>query len=182
MRIRKDYQNISVYGAKKVKHSIDSDRIHRAVQDRRSLNSMKRREARELSTIKYMDMYAELLKNSSASKLISRGLTGKSVRRADKLDNAQFGREVAKMGRAVRKNDMALKMDDELALQQGKGQLDQSYASVMFAPQPGIPAPRPVLGNVMWGAVKDGISIAGSIAGLGTGLSGSDTFWKDLFS
>ena len=180
VRIRKDYQNISVYGAKKVKHAVDSDRIRRAVTDRRALNSIKRRQAREMYEEKNMQLWTELLENSKVAKLIGSGRTGKSIKRLEQRERAKMLRQVAQMGNAIRKNDMALKLDDEMALQQGKGALENSRATVMFTPQAGIPAPRPVLQNVGWGAFKDGLSIAGSIAGVGTGFGGAD-FWDKLF-
>ena len=58
---------------------------------------------------------------------------------------------------------------------------DKAFASVAFNPQADLAPPRPVMQNVGWAMFTDALSIAGSVASIGTGFGGGE-FWKNAFN
>ena len=118
------------------------------------------------------------LQENKGDQMKASGRLGRSTDRISAIDLGQY---------LKRGNDMANKLTDagiELskkgAQAAGRTRADQlnMFAGVAFEKHPDIAPPKPVMQNVGAAAFMDALSIAGSVAGMGSGMQG----WKDFLT
>jgi hypothetical protein len=97
------------------------------------------------------------------------GRTGRSINRLRVAEEADYGRELAKISRAIRQNDYKLRREDAKAGAQAKGYIDQQFAQVAFQPIADVAPPAPVMQSVGAAALMDGLKIASTAASIYTG-------------
>ena len=164
-RERQWMQDLSVYQTKQVQYDINTNNAEMAAQAAYGESERKRQEARAKAEIQYQDMYAKLLNESESAKLMASGRTGRSINRLRVAEEADYGRELAKISRAIRQNDYKLRREDAKAGAQAKGYIDQQFAQVAFQPVADVAPPAPVMQNVGAAAFMDALKIGTSIAG-----------------
>ena len=164
-RERQWMQDLSVYQTKQVQYDINTNNAEMAAQAAYGESERKRQEARAKAEIQYQDMYAKLLNESESAKLMASGRTGRSINRLRVAEGADYGRELAKISRAIRQNDYKLRREDAKAGAQAKGYIDQQFAQVAFQPVADVAPPAPVMQNVGAAAFMDALKIGTSIAG-----------------
>tara|TARA_R100000781_G_scaffold12684_1_gene11132 strand:- start:6801 stop:7613 length:813 start_codon:yes stop_codon:yes gene_type:complete len=114
--------------------------------------------------------WEDFLTKSPSSDLAAMGRTGRSIRRAEKID---FGKYMAESSRMAYKLTQAQKQFRKAGAQKAaatRAQQMQMFAQNNVIKSPEIAPPRPVMQNVGQAAFMDALSIAGSIAGIASGL------------
>ena len=170
-RERNWMQEIAIYNAQKVKYQTDSDNIAIAQSQAYAKKQEDMNLARGAAQLKYEGLYAQLLKDSEASNLISSGATGRSVDRLKTMEYADYGRKVNAIGREIMMDDIKLERQTSAEVSKLQGFREQAYANIAFNPQPDVAPPQPVMQNVGAAMFMDALSIAGSVATMG-GSSG----------
>ena len=115
--------------------------------------------------------FKRYVKDSKGAKLATEGVTGRSAARMETLD---FGEFMAKSSRRAYQLTQAQKKMSEAGAKmaaQTRAQQMQLFAQNNIIKTPDIAPPRPVMQNVGMAAFKDALSIASSIASIGTGFS-----------
>lgn len=168
-RERQWMQDLSVYSAKNVQYDINTNNAEMAAQAAYGESERKRQDKRAEAELKYQDMYVKLLNESESAKLMASGRTGRSINRLRVAEEADYGRELAKISRAIRQNDYKLRREDAKAGAQAKGYKDQQFAQVAFQPVADVAPPAPVMQSVGAAALMDGLKIASSVASIYTG-------------
>ena len=118
--------------------------------------------------------------NSKYGNLLAKGRTGRSIERIGVSEAGALGRFYAAQGRKL--SVLKDKIRDNNIQNRRKmiNAQDKAFASVAFNPQADLAPPRPVMQNVGWAMFTDALSIAGSVASIGTGFGGGE-FWKNAF-
>ena len=168
-RERQWMQDLSVYQTKQVQYDINTNNAEMAAQAAYGESERKRQEARAKAEIQYQDMYAKLLNESESAKLMASGRTGRSINRLRVAEEADYGRELAKISRAIRQNDYKLRREDAKTKAQAKGYIDKQFAQVAFQPVADVAPPAPVMQSVGAAALMDGLKIASTAASIYTG-------------
>jgi len=179
-RERQWMQDLSVYQTKQVQYDINTNNAEMAAQAAYGESERKRQEARAKAEIQYQDMYAKLLNESESAKLMASGRTGRSIDRIRVAEEADYGRELAKISRAIRQNDYKLSREDAKAGAQAKGYIDQQFAQVAFQPVADVAPPAPVMQSVGAAALMDGLKIASTAASIYTGGVAAGA-WDKIF-
>ena len=114
------------------------------------------------------ERFAQFASESTSDQLAASGRTGASVRRIRALDVgkllSQGSRDAYKLTKARREFNKA---GAKAAAQARQAQM-QAFAQNNIIKSPDIAPPRPVMQNVGMAAFRDALSIAGSIATIGT--------------
>ncbi len=121
--------------------------------------------------------WKEYLKGDEGAKMAAKGQTGRSAAR---ISVTELGDYLSKGSRrAYQLTQAQEKMSDASAKMaaQTRAQQMQLFAQNNIIRSPELAPPRPVMQNVGMAAFKDALSIASSIASIGTGISG----FKDAF-
>ena len=124
--------------------------------------------------------WVDFLNNAPSSKLAASGRTGRSAERARKLD---FGKYMAESSRMAYKLTQAQQQFRRAGAQKAaatRAQQMQLFAQNNVIKSPELAPPRPVLQNVGQAAFMDALSIAGSLASIGSmgtgGAAGNTLF------
>ncbi len=123
---------------------------------------------------------AEFKRYAKDSKGMKAAVSGQTGRSAARMQTVDFGEYMAKSSRrAYGLMQAQSKLSDAGAKMaaQTRAQQMQLFAHNNIIKTPDIAPPRPVMQNVGMAAFKDALSIASSIASIGTGISG----FKDAF-
>jgi hypothetical protein len=170
-RERNWMQTTSIYKAKKLKYTEDTQNLGLAQAQAKVDQQEAMDNARGEAQLKYRDLFENLLKDSKYSKLVASGQTGKSTQRIATMEFAKYGRNVSDIARALVLNDRELGKKAGKAIGGMKAQKDNAFASVAFQPIPDVAPPEPVMQNESMAAFMDALSIGASVASMG-GSSG----------
>ena len=170
-RERNWMQTTSIYKAKKLKYTEDTQNLGLAQAQVKADQQEQMDLARGEAQLKYRDLFENLLKDSKYSKLVASGQTGKSTQRIATMEFAKYGRNVSDIARALVLNDRELGKKAGKAISGIKAQKENAFASVAFQPIPDVAPPEPVMQNETMAAFMDALSIGTSIATMG-GSSG----------
>lgn len=117
----------------------------------------------------------QFLKENLGDQLAASGRTGRSVNR---MRTVELGNYLAQGSRTAYKLTQArrdLSKAGAQAAGQARQQQLQAFAQNNIIKSPDIAPPRPVMQNVGMAAFRDALSIASSIASIGTGIGGFKT-------
>lgn len=142
-RQRNHYQQLSIWGAKRVRYSQDIDegnlaaaRGYSKAQDSLNKSFASAIQANESAFIKYLQ---------NSGKLSAAGRTGRSVNRINTLDIAELERVAGRQAWAVTRSKEAFTENVEEIRRAAVANQNNLYANVAFAPIPEAPIPPPVL-------------------------------------
>ena len=114
--------------------------------------------------------WKQFLEQSKSADLTASGRTGRSI---DRISTADLGEYLAKGSRkAYELTEAKAEMDAAGRKAAGQARAEQMnmFAQNAIIRNPDLAPPKPVMQNVTMAALMDGLSIASSIAGIGTGL------------
>ena len=109
--------------------------------------------------------WTDFVTNSTSSKLIASGQTGKSVNRAKAIDFATYLKEGSRVNYELTQTKRKIKEASEGIRQKQILNEEQMFSNVMFIKQPGLEPPKPVFQNVGMAMLTDALSIGSSVMG-----------------
>ena len=115
--------------------------------------------------------WKEFLKNNTGGKMAASGQTGRSV---DRISTVELGEYLAKGSRKayeLTESRQELTKAGQKAYGMAKAEQMNSFAKNNIIRNPDLAPPQPVMQNVGMAALMDGLSIAASIASIGTGAA-----------
>ena len=165
-RERQWMQTMSIYQAQKIKYIEDASNLGLAQAAAVNQMEAKMDEDRARAQLKYRELYEKLQKNSSYSKLLAAGRTGKSVKRIGTMDFAKYGRDISAVAKKLVFNDAELSRQSQESIAKYKAAKDQAFTKVAFQPIPDVAPPQPVMQSVGAAAFMDALSIGSKVAGI----------------
>ena len=114
--------------------------------------------------------WKQFLQQSKSADLIASGRTGRSI---DRISTADLGEYLAKGSRKayeLTESREELTKAGQKAAGMARAEQMQSFAKNAIIRNPDLAPPQPVMQNVGAAAFMDALSIASSVAGMGTGL------------
>ncbi len=116
------------------------------------------------------EKFKEFASTSKAADLAASGRTGRSVQRMGTVELGQYLAQGSRKAYALTMSKRELDKTAAKAAAAARQQQMASFAKVNIHRSPDIAPPPPVMQNVGAAAFMDALSIAGSIAGIATGL------------
>ncbi len=110
--------------------------------------------------------WKEFLQKNTSTDMIAAGRTGRSVGRISNLDLAEYLQGQARTAHSLTKARTQLTRAGQEAAGKARAEQMQMFADNAFVKHPDLAPPRPPMQNVTLAAIKDGLSIAGSVAGI----------------
>lgn len=162
------FQQLSVYGARRVKYEVDLTEDDIAAQrgytqaqvglNDKLAEAWRRNENR---TVKWLQ---------SSGKLTAMGRTGKSIRRMKTLDIGALERSAGREVAALTRNRESFKENVEAIRNKQRSHRNRLYPNVALVPLPGMPTPPPMLESTdptlgYLSAALSGIATYGSLGG-----------------
>ena len=120
--------------------------------------------------------WKEFLETNKGDTLKASGVTGRSADRIAAIDLGQYLKKGADKVHSLTKATTQLSRAGAKAAAQTRAQQMQMFTRVAFEKHPDVAPPKPVMQNVGMAAFMDALSIASSIAGIGTGIES----WKNV--
>ena len=149
-------QQLSIAGAEKVQYDLGIDQSSLALvkgftnlEDQRDALIAKAYQLNE-------DRFKNFLQNSTSSKLITSGATGRSVNRIGNLDLASYLKEGSREAYKLTQNEYAFKQGANVLREQAKADRSQQFANVMWEKVPGFKPPKPVYRNPLIAGIVGG--------------------------
>jgi len=125
--------------------------------------------------------WEQFLGKNIGDKLKASNVTGKSAQRISAIELGQYLKKGSDKAYKLTKAGRELNRVGAKAAGQARAQQMQMFTNVAFVKNPDMVPPKPVYQNVMQAAFMDALSIAGSVASIGTGAGwwGSDRRLKE---
>jgi len=111
------------------------------------------------------------LAENTGDQLKASGVTGRSAQRQSAIDLGQYLKKGSDQVYALTQTSKKLDEVGAKAAAQTRSQQMQMFTRVAFEKHPDVAPPKPVMQNVGMAAFMDALSIASSIAGIGTGFN-----------
>tara|TARA_R100001086_G_scaffold232681_1_gene154006 strand:- start:2158 stop:2889 length:732 start_codon:yes stop_codon:yes gene_type:complete len=113
-----------------------------------------------------------LQKDTGATKLATSGVTGRSAARIGTLELGEYLAKGSRKAYELTESRQELDKAGQKAVNMAKAEQMNSFAKNNIIRNPDLAPPQPVMQNVGMAALMDGLSIAGSLMGIGTGIAG----------
>ena len=121
--------------------------------------------------------WAEFLKENTGAKMAASGQTGRSAARASTLALAKYLKKGSRKAHELTESRQELTKAGQKAVAMARAEQMNSFAKNNIIRNPDLAPPQPVMQNVGMAALMDGLSIAGSIAGIATGFGAGGLGW-----
>ena len=168
VRERKWMQRRTTYASKKVQFEQEVDMANMAAQRAYTRTQIQLNNARSMAILQNQEDFKKMLSSEGAieAKMLSRGLTGKSLARALVMNKGNFGMSQAMRARGLAQASYMYKETVEDVNRNLKGQLNNSFGKVAIQPVADLAPPAPVKRNV-------GMTLAlGMAKAVGAGIEG----------
>ena len=180
VRKQKHLFKLAKYGQLKNQYDQNLTNIYQGYREGISQGQVKLNRMRQQVYRNNQEALIKVMQNSKAGKLLASGRTGASVARFSQLEAAALGRYQAQQANALTNAKEDFMAGVKTGRRKVKAAQEAQFASVAFNPQADLAPPRPVMQNVGFAMFTDALSIASSIAGLGSFKSGAGgkSQWK----
>ena len=168
VRERKWMQRRTTYASKKVQFEQEVDMANMAAQRAYTRTQIQLNNARSMAILQNQEDFKKMLSSEGAieAKMLSRGLTGKSLARALVMNKGNFGMSQAMRARGLAQASYMYKETVQDVNRNLKGQLNRSFGKVAIQPVADLAPPAPVKRNV-------GMTLAlGMAKAIGAGIEG----------
>ena len=168
VRERKWMQRRTTYASKKVQFEQEVDMANMAAQRAYTRTQIQLNNARSMAILQNQEDFKKMLDSEGAieAKMLSRGLTGKSLARALVMNKGAFGMSQAMRARGLAQASYMYKETVQDVNRNLKGQLNKSFGKVAIQPVADLAPPAPVKRNV-------GMTLAlGMAKAIGAGIEG----------
>ena len=168
VRERKWMQRRTTYASKKVQFEQEVDMANMAAQRAYTRTQIQLNNARSMAILQNQEDFKKMLSSEGAieAKMLSRGLTGKSLARALVMNKGNFGMSQAMRARGLAQASYMYKETVQDVNRNLKGQLNKSFGKVAIQPVADLAPPAPVKRNV-------GMTLAlGMAKAIGAGIEG----------
>ncbi len=115
--------------------------------------------------------WKQFLEKSASSSLQASGRTGRSIDRISTADLGNYLREGARNAYALTRSREKLDAAGAQAVAKARAEQMNLFAKNNIIKNPDLAPPAPVMQNVAAASLMDGLKIAGSIAGIASGVS-----------
>ena len=132
--------------------------------------------------------WATFLTDDAGAKLAASGTTGRSAGRVSTLALAEYLKKGSRKAHELTEGKRELDKMGQQAAGQARAEQMQSFAKNNIIRNPDLAPPKPVMQNVGMAALMEGLSIAGSVLAIGTGIgaigqAGGISAWaKDIWA
>ena len=116
--------------------------------------------------------WKEFLEENTGAKMAASGQTGRSAGRASTLALAEYLKKGSRKAYELTEGKRELDKAGQKAVGMARAEQMNSFAKNNIIRNPDLAPPQPVMQNVGMAALMDGLSIAGSVLGIGTGIAG----------
>ena len=171
VRERKWMQRRTTYASKKVQFEQEVDMANMAAQRAYTRTQIQLNNARSMAILQNQEDFKKMLDSEGAieAKMLSRGLTGKSLARALVMNKGNFGMSQAMRARGLAQASYMYKESVSEVNRELKGQLNRSFGKVAIQPVADLAPPAPVKRNV-------GMTLAlGMAKAVGAGIGGMES-------
>ena len=169
-------QTLSMTGVEHVQYDQQIDSFNLGLASTYSDLEEKQYQAVNKAMAESQEDWKTFLAENTGDQLKASGVTGRSAERISAIDLGQYLKKGSDQVYALTQNARELDKAGAKAAAQTRSQQMQMFTRVAFEKHPDVAPPKPVMQNVGMAAFMDALSIAGSIAGMGTGI----TDWKAL--
>lgn len=114
--------------------------------------------------------WKQFLEQSKGAELAAAGRTGRSIDRISTLDLAEYLKKGSRKAYELTESREELSKASRKAAGMARAEQMQSFAKNAIIKNPDLAPPKPVYQNVGAAAFMDALSIASSVASMGTGL------------
>ena len=114
--------------------------------------------------------WKQFLEQSKGAELAASGRTGRSIDRISTLDLAEYLKKGSRKAFELTESRQELTKAGQKAAGMARAEQMQSFAKNAIIKNPDLAPPKPVYQNVGAAAFMDALSIASSVASMGTGL------------
>ena len=172
-RERNWFQTLSLTSTERVMHEQGIDASNIAVNQ--VLGDLDVKFQKEIGTALQEDQVTWkkfLEKDTGATKLATSGVTGRSAARIGTLELGEYLAKGSRKAYELTESRQELDKAGQKAVNMAKAEQMNSFAKNNIIRNPDLAPPQPVMQNVGMAALMDGLSIAGSVLGIGTGIAG----------
>ena len=121
--------------------------------------------------------WKEFLEENTGAKMAASGQTGRSAARASTLALAEYLKKGSRKAHELTESRQELTKAGQKAVAMARAEQMNSFAKNNIIRNPDLAPPQPVMQNVGMAALMDGLSIAGSIAGIASGFGAGGLGW-----
>jgi len=114
--------------------------------------------------------WKEFLEENTGAKMAASGQTGRSAARASTLALAEYLKKGSRKAHELTESRQELTKAGQKAVAMARAEQMNSFAKNNIIRNPDLAPPQPVMQNVGMAALMDGLSIAASVASIGTGF------------
>ena len=176
VRKQKHLFKLAKYGQLKNQYDQNLTNIYQGYRRAISEGQVKLGRLRDKAISNNQEALMQVLQKGKGGLALAAGKTGKSVDRFTQLDYAALGRYQAVQAKKLTEAGEDFMSAVKVGRRKTKAAQQQQWANVAFNPQADIAPPKPVMQNVGWAMFTDALSIASSVASLGS-FDASNT-WK----
>jgi len=172
-RERNWFQTLSLTSTERIMHEMGIDASNIAVNQ--VLGDLDVKFQKEIGTALQEDQVTWkkfLQKDTGATKLATSGVTGRSAARIGTLELGEYLAKGSRKAYELTESRQELDKAGQKAVNMAKAEQMNSFAKNNIIRNPDLAPPQPVMQNVGMAALMDGLSIAGSLMGIGTGIAG----------
>ena len=188
-RERSWYQTLSLTGTERIMHeqlidnsNIALSKVYGDIEAKFGEEIGKALQEDQVTWKKFLE------KDTGANKLATSGVTGRSAARVGTIELGEYLKKGSRTAYVLTKGKQKLDEAGEQARMQARQQQMQSFAQNNIVKNPDLAPPQPVMQNVGMAALMEGLSIAGSVLAIGTGIGaigqagGIGAWAKDLWA
>ncbi len=172
-RERNWFQTLSITSTERIMHEMGVDASNIAVNQ--VLGDLDVKFQKEIGTALQEDQVTWkkfLEKDTGATKLATSGVTGRSAARIGTLELGEYLAKGSRKAYELTESRQELDKAGQKAVNMAKAEQMNSFAKNNIIRNPDLAPPQPVMQNVGMAALMDGLSIAGSLLAIGTGIGG----------
>ena len=172
-RERNWFQTLSITSTERIMHEMGVDASNIAVNQ--VLGDLDVKFQKEIGTALQEDQVTWkkfLEKDTGATKLATSGVTGRSAARIGTLELGEYLAKGSRKAYELTESRQELDKVGQKAVNMARAEQMNSFAKNNIIRNPDLAPPQPVMQNVGMAALMDGLSIAGSLLAIGTGIGG----------
>ena len=172
-RERNWFQTLSITSTERIMHEMGVDASNIAVNQ--VLGDLDVKFQKEIGTALQEDQVTWkkfLEKDTGATKLATSGVTGRSAARIGTIELGEYLAKGSRKAYELTESRQELDKAGQKAVNMAKAEQMNSFAKNNIIRNPDLAPPQPVMQNVGMAALMDGLSIAGSLLAIGTGIGG----------
>ncbi len=170
-RERNWFQTLSITSTERIMHEMGVDASNIAVNQ--VLGDLDVKFQKEIGTALQEDQVTWkkfLEKDTGATKLATSGITGRSAARIGTLELGEYLAKGSRKAYELTESRQELDKAGQKAVNMARAEQMNSFAKNNIIRNPDLAPPQPVMQNVGMAALMDGLSIAGSVFALTSGL------------